>query len=97
MNCKEGDLAIVVKSVCGNEGKVVRCLELHPAGFDRFAPFLGPIWVTDNNSLAGVWIRSGLPAESGNAIPDAYLRPIRDNPGEDETLTWAPRKEPVAA
>lgn len=28
LNCKQGDLAIIVKSSCGNEGKIVRCLEL---------------------------------------------------------------------
>lgn len=28
MNCKQGDLAIVVRSHAGNEGKIVRCLEL---------------------------------------------------------------------
>ena len=26
-------------------------------------------------------------------VPDSCLRPIRDNPGQDETLTWAPHKE----
>ena len=28
MNCKKGDLAIIVSSSCGNEGKIVKCLEL---------------------------------------------------------------------
>lgn len=27
LNCKQGDLAIIVKSTAGNEGKIVRCLE----------------------------------------------------------------------
>lgn len=28
LNCNEGDLAIVVRSDSGNEGKIVQCLEL---------------------------------------------------------------------
>jgi hypothetical protein len=28
MNCKPGDLAIIVKSLAGNEGKIVRCVRL---------------------------------------------------------------------
>lgn len=27
LNCKQGDLAIIVKSKAGNEGKIVRCVE----------------------------------------------------------------------
>lgn len=27
MNCKEGDLAMIVKSKAGNEGKIVRCIQ----------------------------------------------------------------------
>lgn len=28
LNCKQGDIAIIVSSTCGNEGKIVQCLEL---------------------------------------------------------------------
>ena len=28
MNCKQGDIAIVVKSFAGHEGKIVRCIRL---------------------------------------------------------------------
>jgi len=28
LNCKKGDLAIIVRSDSGNEGKIVQCLEL---------------------------------------------------------------------
>ncbi len=31
---------------------------------------------------------SGLSAVHG--VPDAWMRPIRDQPGADETLEWAP-------
>lgn len=33
-----------------------------------------------------LWVVNGLPGFSF----DEDLRPIRDQPGEDETLTWAP-------
>ncbi|HWG75562.1 MAG TPA: hypothetical protein VN660_02080 [Steroidobacteraceae bacterium] len=35
MNCKPGDLALVVAGPSANVGKIVRCLELLPAGFER--------------------------------------------------------------
>lgn len=28
MNCKQGDIALVVRSIAGNEGRVVTCLEI---------------------------------------------------------------------
>ena len=51
LNCKQGDLAIVVRSTCGNEGKIVRCLEVMytdrvpdvEGWMHRFAG--GPRWV----------------------------------------------------
>lgn len=98
MNCKQGDLAIVVRSWAGNEGKIVRCLrlaterEISCVSFDKTS---GPVWVTD--SVLFYAYRDGPKAGSGPLCLDSYLRPIRD-PGDDatdETLTWlpVPRKE----
>jgi len=92
MNCKQGDLAIVVRSKAGNEGKICTCLKLHPPGYDGMNLFCGPIWETDIK-LNTVWNDDGSTAPVGRCIPDENLRPIRDNPGQDETLTWAPHKE----
>ena len=53
MNCKTGDLAIVVKSKAGNEGKIVTCLELIPAYVNVldvngvFITFNQPFWKVD--------------------------------------------------
>ena len=55
-------------------------------------------WVVTGNGLV---IPSG--ADAGIRVPwhiaeDRYLKPIRDQPGEDETLTWAgkPEQEGIA-
>lgn len=42
LNCKQGDLAIIVSSACGNEGKIVRCLELLHT--DRVTDTNGETW-----------------------------------------------------
>ena len=42
LNCKQGDLAIIVSSTCGNEGKIVRCLEL--LYMDRVTDTDGNTW-----------------------------------------------------
>lgn len=100
MNCKPGDLALVVKSKVGNEGKIVRCIRLAtPVEADRVEWWSGPLWHTD------VPLLSLRPATNVRRevcfAPDSALRPIRD-PGEDatdETLLWLPvpsRDEVVA-
>ena len=75
LNCKQGDLAVIVRSAAGNEGKIVSCVALT---FETWGFGSGPRWVTD-------------PPVSGCFTPvipvlDACLRPLRDNDGEDEVL-----------
>ncbi len=85
LNCKPGDLAVIVRSVAGNEGKIARCLRLHTSGTEdldgkhiRNANG-GPRWVVEGDirSIEGFRLFT---------VPDAYLRPIRDSDGEDEIL-----------
>lgn len=78
MNCKPGDLAIVIRSVAGNEGKIVRCVRstVYRAGLG-----FGLRWWTEP-VLFG-------PFGEPQAPLDACLRPIRGSGGTDETLTWA--------
>jgi len=87
MNCKPGDLAIVVKSAAGNEGKIVRCerlassLELKETLYNPNYP----TWVIDQPLKTKFGFYRAL-------APDFFLRPIR-NPGEDakdQTLEWLP-------
>lgn len=96
MNCKQGELAIFVKSTAGHEGKIVRCAEYVGKKALQFPD--GKIEEVD------CWITEPqLPAWSGQTrnvfTPDDFLRPIRDNDGQDETLTWAglPTKKGVKA
>lgn len=82
MNCKQGDLAIIVKSHAGNEGKIVRCLKFVPA--QEFITPEGKIVKWDSwevNIVINAW--SG---EKTSIVPDHFLKPIRDNDGEDEML-----------
>lgn len=83
MNCKPGDFAIFVKSYANNYGKIVRVTKLH---IQR--PFIDgtfrDAWEYEGGPLLGI---RGNPVKF---VPDEQLRPIRDNPGTDETLTWAP-------
>lgn len=83
MNCRPGDLAIVVQvripEGLHNLGKVVRCLSTTKG------PISGlPCWRTDP-PLTTTGTRQAV-------VRDAHLRPIRD-PGDDardETLEWLP-------
>ena len=86
MKCKLNDIAIVVRSAMGGStGLVVRCVRLssaaglrNPDGSFEY----GPVWETDNYGLA-------ICGNTHNLWLDADLRPLRDEPGEDETLSWA--------
>lgn len=87
MNCKPGDLAVFVRSTCGNEGVIVRCLSLsmythtvNPNGVFTETP----IWNVDK-------LVRGWDGSFARLASDCNLRPIRD-PGDDavdETLIWA--------
>jgi len=88
LNCKAGDLAIMVKSYAGNEGRIVRCLAFMPNELFLIpggAIICVPAWKIDV-LLKGVNNKTTL------FVPDSCLRPIRD-PGDDatdETLEWLP-------
>jgi hypothetical protein len=93
MNCKPGDLAVVVKSYAGNEGKIVRVLQLNkkqqlfgPNGLEY-----GIVWEIDPPLIGWGGVKLT------KAMFDYQLRPIRDNDGEDETLTWAGKPESINA
>lgn len=97
MNCKQGDLAIVMSSIVPNSpniGKIVRCLEFIPANTTIRIP--GRVtacdgWLTDVPLVQFNML--GIAHGQDNFAADKFLRPIRDNDGEDETLTWAGKPE----
>lgn len=70
MNCKQGDLAILIRGHDGNEGKIFKLLELTYWGGQQ------PRWVTDPPMLCGC-------GRCGKIVPplDSSLRPLR---GDEE-------------
>lgn len=87
MNCKPGDLAIVVN--CRDVENIGALVEvMHFCGDGK--------WVV--NELSDVFIVRSLKTgertqrnkERTLVGRDDCLRPLRDNDGQDETLTWAP-------
>ena len=91
MNVKAGDMAIVIKSGAGNEGKIVMVAGL--AGdnpIDKFGRITcegcGPCWlVTCESGIKTLSIRPGAIAVSREGfIPDSWLRPISGIPDTEE-------------
>ena len=89
LNCKQGDLAIIIKSVCGNEGKIVRCLELmhtervpDTAGWlHRFAGGARYVWRIDRSINFG----NAFDVVQIMYCSDSRLRPLRGDT-DDETI-----------
>ena len=76
MNCKIGDIAVIIRGP--NFGKLVTVLEPSRDYGYRF-------WRVQ--SLGGVLpTRNGRPPGMIGHIEDERLKPLRDTPGEDETL-----------
>jgi hypothetical protein len=95
MNCRPGDLAVFVRSTCGNEGRIVRCLrravgsDMERYGFSAHWAHRFVYWVIDAEVNCIGEFGDLTRVEMGD---DEFLRPIRD-PGEDavdETLLWLP-------
>jgi hypothetical protein len=99
MRCRVGDLAVIVRSRFGNEGRIVRCVRLYPAYQGRTDASKYNAWgvVGRMNSPHysaedRVWCAArGIDA----VVDDGYLRPLRPDEGTDEMLRIAglPHKE----
>jgi hypothetical protein len=88
MNCRPGDLAIVVGGTHSSDvvGRIVRCVRWQPwRGVDAWIvePRLREDRVEGHETIVGDWVR------------DVCLRPIRDNDGEDEMLRIAGKPREV--
>ena len=103
LNCKPGDLAIVLppKTVnwCPSTDKIVEVVRA--IGAERFRTPDG-IFIDGASGDGGnywlvkfqrpelvVAVDGRIRTSFYTGMPDSRLRPIRDQPGEDETLTWA--------
>ncbi len=85
MRCKPGDLAVVIYSRrLENIGKIVKVVGVgsHELGL--------PAWEIFCQS--GLYVIYRVDGSHGQvkegSSPDAWLHPIRDSDGEDETLAW---------
>lgn len=93
MNCKQGDMAVIVRSTAGNLGKIVECvaLQLHPAyaehatwGVRCSGPLRRPTWSASDYE----WCRV---RGFDEVLKDSDLRPLRDREGDDEMVRLAGR------
>jgi len=104
LRCKQGDLAIVITCVDPSYiGKIVTCESYVPPNAVRvvddsiLVSIICPTWKIDINlprrlhrHFLGDVVTKNIPYAD-----DGQLRPLRDNPGADETLAWAglPKKQ----
>lgn len=76
MNCKPGDLAVIVKTIDGFEwalGRIVRCIRRAPPSFSVSGEYIHDAWyIEEMPGPGGIYDR----------VSDHHLRPIRD-PGDD--------------
>jgi len=98
MNCKPGDLAVIVRARCPeNIGLIVVILsEWELDEVDGFS------WLTESSyPTPTVWCDDGEPAGMDRQafVPDAWMRPLRDlgDHARDETLSWLPSPVTEAA
>lgn len=99
--CKPGDMAVVASPYCPlNAGRIVLVVRQASSGETvsgyRFrSDDGGPWWVCEGNVYAG----DGTGPLGAWVFSDYSLRPIRDQPGDDESITWAglPHKQGTEA
>ncbi len=106
MNCKPGDLAVVVSAGATPEmiGAIVLVKratvpgEPNEAGTAVFRAN-GPAWIVEaiSGRIPTRYNDGSLEFSTWRSVLDRCLRPIRDNDGEDETLTWAGKPERINA
>lgn len=82
---------MIIESRDGYVGMIVRCVKRHNSETHDLDGH-----PTDRNGERWV-IDPPLPSRFGTTglqftFPDSFMRPIRDSDGQDETLTWAPKK-----
>lgn len=82
MNCKPGDLAVIVKGSTDILGRYVEVMR--PSEF----PYPKDWWFV--RSAGGSLVNTNGERVTESNAEDAQLRPIRPSEGQDETLSWAP-------
>ena len=93
MNCKPGDLAVIVGPTKPfNEHLLGRVVRVTAVSFIDNGE--GKTWCYEKPLLE---LRGQYAGWRVEVIEDRVLRPIRDNDGQDQTLTWVPKREGVTA
>ena len=90
MNCKAGDLAIIVAPDREGDGRLVEVIRAAtPADVVMYEP--GAWFVKVLGDGLRMYGKNGSVIKLQYcALKDSVLRPIRDTPGDDESLLWAP-------
>lgn len=87
MNCKPGDIAYIIRSAAGNEGRPVEVIDgdVESLPGDLGLRGFGHLWRVRSKTALATSV--GIPLRAGEefAFPDAWLRPIR--PQSDEATT----------
>lgn len=100
LNCREGDIARIVNCTIGNTNRLVRVVRpASPSDLEVGGVLLGVdhAWVVEALQPLHTWLGPMAGAGSLGLICDDRLRPIRDQPGEDEMLRIAGMPKPVKA
>lgn len=84
MNCKPGDLAVVVKAhnPC-NIGSILRVLHSHPNQSALITDPTDHIWMIEATHPQAYEINGVIAYYNRGPVPDSYLRPIRGCRAED--------------
>lgn len=90
MNCKPGDLAIIMKAILSeNIGRIVlvlRSSDIHPKlGFRWFVKPQNPMRIVSGADLVTI---APVSTDIG-AMPDAWLKPVSGLPMDDEVTNEA--------
>ena len=92
LNCKQGDLAVIVKGI--DSGKIVTCIRLATTEEqDNVLYCKEAIWLIDRELDWTFW-KDGFRSEVLynkflTYCTDSLLKPLRDSDKDDETFTWA--------
>lgn len=97
LRCRPGDIAVIVGGITSNIGRMVRVLKACDALHWAMCHADWEVELMQTTTTTG-------PLGEQDSMPgmvcvcaDSILRPIRGEPGKDETLTWAPKGETVPA
>lgn len=92
LNCKQGDLAfLLVDGQYMKAGAIVKCIRFYGLVENPDLGWFNDVWHVE---YRGTEIS---PRGIGWGVPDRYLRPLRDQDGEDEMLRIAGLPHEVAA